>query len=1117
MTSGFSAEECRENSLLKGAQTTIGNLLLLGLGCLCLLLSLEAWSDSARAAESVPRPEHPRPDFRREAWVNLNGRWAFDFDPKDVGEKEEWFRAHAFTRTIVVPYPWEAPLSGIADAEYQGAAWYQREFTVPAEWARQRVVLKFGAVDWEAKVWVNGEFVGEHVGGYSPFEFDLPDRVTPGQTAILTVRAFDRTSPEQPNGKQTGWYTRTSGIWQTVWLEARPATYLRQVHIVPRFARSQVQFRLTIESAAAGEASLLLETDPEEPTSAPLPRTERLLRLPAGRSEHAFVVDLPTPRPWSPDTPDLYFVRLTLTPQQPGGAGPPDVVHTYFGLRDIGVGRFAGQPFSYLTLNGKPIYLRGALNQAFHPEGIYTYPSDEVARQDLERAKEFGLNFLRLHIKVDDPRFLYWADRLGVLLMCDMPNFQHYTPTARANWEQTLRDAIARDFNHPSIFAWCLFNETWGLGGREYRGRPDRHAWVREMYALAKKLDPTRLVEDNSACLYDHVVTDINSWHFYINDYDAARRHIAEVVARTYPGSTFNFAAGWQQGEQPLLNSEYGGISAGAGDQDISWCFKYLTNELRKHAKICGYVYTELMDIEWEHNGFMNYDRTVKEFGYEEVSAGFSLRDLNSPDFLVIDSPPCPTVRPGSEFTVGLMMSHFSGREVQRPLLRWRLDGLDAWGRWREGLRAGEREVSFAPWTVTPLPRITFSLPPERLVATLTCWVEDRGEILARNYLNLNITEGPLSRRECPDSQTCVLRWQPGEIAATSWIRLSLNAPRRPEKVWGLGSGYVEYRLHLPEGLPLTELTGAELLFEAAAKAASEKVEWNRYKEVDYPQTDRTKWPTTVRVSLNGHEVQTLTLPDDPADARGVLSHAAKFHPGSYGYWQRIQVPKEVLRVLRSELGREPVLTLRFEVPEDAVHVGGFALFGDGLGRYPADPTLILRFGVPFDPAQVRGDGSSVAERGGGAHIILPTGEDEGQTWRYTTTPPPEDWTAVDFDDAGWAEGLSGFGREGTPNTFVRTPWHTADIWLRRTFTLPAPIVAAVLRYYHDEDMEVYLNGHLILQRTGYITNYREADLMPETLAHFRVGENVLAVHCHQTVGGQYADVGLRVLLPSVP
>lgn len=1083
-----------------------------------LNLALSALWGVWGSAEALPRPEHPRPDFRRERWVNLNGIWEFEFDPKNEGLQEQWARTkREWSRTLRVPFPWQAPLSGVADVEYQGAAWYRRTFTVPPEWRGWRVFLRFGAVDWFAQVWVNGDFVGEHEGGYSPFEFDITDFLREGQQTLV-VRAFDDTSPEQPNGKQTGWYTRTGGIWQTVWLEARPSTYLDRIHFVPLPGppgQGQVLAKVRLFADRAGMARLRFETeDPPEPPkqwAASLPTPQVFdLTYPAGFSEHTLLLRVPEPRFWHPETPYLYFVRVTLEPV----AGRMDtvlgmdVVHTYFGWRTVGVGQFAGQDFTFIALNGKPLYLLGALDQAFHPEGIYTYPSEEVLRGDLERAKEFGLNFLRIHIKVDEPRFLYWADRLGVALMCDMPNFQTYTETARRRWEQTLREAIERDFNHPAIIAWCLFNETWGLGGNDYKQQRDRQLWVRAMVNLARRLDPTRLVEDNSVCLYDHVETDINSWHFYINDYEAARNHIAHVVANTFPGSSFNFAPGWKQGHQPLINSEYGGISAGSGDQDISWCFKYLTNELRKHAKIGGYVYTELMDIEWEHNGFMNYDRTVKEFGYEEVSPGFSLRDLNNPDFLVLDAPPHRIAEPGSLVETPVAFSHFSSNPTERGRLRWRLDGWDAFGERREGLDAGQREVSFRRWTVTPFGTITVRLPQERMLLTLTAWLEaEDGAVLARNYLNLE-TRRPLPRRELLDERTLALRWEPGEFAQTSWREMFLYAQRMPEKVWGQGRGFFEFRLRWPEGLDPSTLQGGILLLEAAAKAGKEKVEWPRYKPVDYPQTDRTKWPTTLRVLVNGEVVHTQILPDDPADARGVLSHAAKFHPGSYGYLVRVSLPLEVLQ--RDREG----LSLRLEVPEGAEPAGGLALFGDALGRYPLDPTLILRTRIPLRKEQVLGDGSSVAVVGERpVRLLVPTAEWGGARWRYTEKQPPQGWEQPGFDDSGWAEGTGGFGREGTPGAIVRTRWHSNNIWLRTTFRLESLPRSALLRFHHDEDVEIFLNGHPLLQEKGYLTEYTERTLSPKALDLLRVGENVLAVHCRQTVGGQYIDVGLLGLM----
>ena len=242
-------------------------------------------------------------------------------------------------------------------------------------------------------------------------------------------------------------------------------------------------------------------------------------------------------------------------------------------------------------MNGKPIFLSAALDQSFNPDGIYTAPDDEFLKRDMVITKTMGLNGLRIHIKPDEPRRLFWADRYGVLILQDMPNTWRQNARARKAWEQTMREAIARDRNHPSIIAWVAFNETWGLGRpEEYKKDGDTQKWVGEMVQAIRTLDPTRLVEDNSPCNYDHVVnTDLNSWHFYIDNHEQARRHIENVVAETKPGSHFNYCPGLSQSSLPLINSEYGAVSAGGGDRDISWGLRDLTTQLRRHPKIQGY------------------------------------------------------------------------------------------------------------------------------------------------------------------------------------------------------------------------------------------------------------------------------------------------------------------------------------------------------------------------------------------------------------------------------------------------------------------------------------------------------------------------------------------------
>lgn len=340
---------------------------------------------------------------------------------------------------------------------------------------------------------------------FTPALQDLP---RPGASATLVVRAHDPTDPELPAGKQLYWYTPTSGIWQTVWLEARPEAHIAEAQLVPRRTASG-EWSLDVRAwlaGAAGPCTLRCATpDPD------LPDAE--LQVPAAAPQPVqLTLDLGRARPWHPDDPMLHDLVLEL--EAPGGS--TDRVHTYFGLRTVERGRWGDLPHELVLLNGEPIFLRGALDQSFNPGGVYTAPGDDFLRRDLELAKAAGFNCLRVHIKPDEPRRLYWADRLGVLLLQDMPNCWAQSPRARQAWERTAAEAVRRDRNHPAIIAWVLFNETWGLGdAARYREDHDAQAWVERMWHAVRDLDLTRLVEDNSPCNYDHARTDLNSWHFY--------------------------------------------------------------------------------------------------------------------------------------------------------------------------------------------------------------------------------------------------------------------------------------------------------------------------------------------------------------------------------------------------------------------------------------------------------------------------------------------------------------------------------------------------------------------------------------------------------------------------
>ncbi|MBI3972612.1 MAG: hypothetical protein HY332_15145 [Chloroflexi bacterium] len=940
----------------------------------------------------IPRPEHPRPDFQRERWLNLNGRWRFTFDPHNLGEQMRWYHVphpaaaartgegspieDPFGAEIVVPFPWESRLSGIHDPEYKGVAWYQRSVEVPAEWAstrgakgsaqidwRWRPYLCFGAVDWNAKVWVNGRFVTEHDGGYSPFAIDLSHHVRPGIPATVTVRAWDACDADVPLGKQVDeWYTHSGGIWQTVWLEARPAAHLSRIHLAPDLPKGKATFSIGIEahsSATRGAYRLAVESDDDS-----FPTVERTFVLQGGHTDASLDVEVPQPRAWSPEEPHLYHCTVTLTPLGEGdgaasaragrtgdvAASEADRVVTYFGLRSMTSQRWDDRPYEFVCLNGEPVYLRGALDQAFHPDSLHAYPSDEAIRADIQAAKDLGLNMLRCHIKVNDPRYYYWADKLGMLVMYDLPTAGIYTPKARANWEQTFRDALERDYSHPSILSWILFNETWGL--EEHRS-PTGWKWVQEMYYLAKQLDPTRLVEDNSTFLWDHVTTDINTWHFYIGDYDRARRHIESVVSQTYEGSPFHYVGGvygdvqgaeaYRQGTQPLLNSEYAGLSAWGGDCDISYSFKFLTTELRRHDMICGYVYTELTDIEWEHNGLLNYDRSPKEFGYDHFVPGMTVADLNGADLVGLDCSPCQMLRPGTVFTAPVFVSHWDRRKMAQATLRWRATMIDRFGK-RRAFDEGERTVRPRQYGVAEAGTVEFTLPDELCLVTVALWLADEaGNIRSRNYVNVDVYSSRLKQEAERTERGYALRFLPGDFAGSSWHDVRVGP--RSGKFGARGAGWVDYAVVLPEDLDVSNVQRLRLLFEAGARTARDRVDWKDALHVsdrEYPQTETRKLPTRVVVWINGVRLGAVTLPDDPADARGVLSlyNSEHWETASFGFLTTLEADTAMARrILDGAQGGR--LLVRFEVPRTGP-TGGLNLYGARMGAYPVDPTVFL-------------------------------------------------------------------------------------------------------------------------------------------------------------------------------
>ncbi len=563
---------------------------------------------------NIPRPEYPRPDLRRREWQNLNGLWEFAFDDQDQGLAQGRQERGSLGHQIVVPYPFEAALSGIGDPAPHPTIWYRRTFQAEHPSGGQRLLLHFGAVDYEATAWLNGHELGSHRGGYTPFSFDISAQVQTGENALV-LRVVDTLSMDQPRGKQywqetpTGiWYDRTSGIWQTVWLEPTPGASIRRLRLTPDLDHGM----LGVEAEVDGDAGrLAMQAVAGE-------QGREVARERSGRGEYSLALRIPAPRPWSPESPHLYDLQVSLL----DGEQAVDGVDSYFGLRKISVeGR-------NILLNNRPYYQRLVLDQGYWPTGQYTAPSDEDLRADILWTRRLGYNGARKHQKIEDPRWLYWCDRLGLLVWGEMPScgLFHYSPQAVANVREEWQAALARDYNHPCIAVWVPFNESWGIWG--VRDRQEVQDAVMDVVHLTRCSDPTRLVIDNSG--WEHVDTDIADVHSYLRT--GEQLHVWWPCYRS--GQTYVYdsnhpfwAQGYQYAGQPVVFSEYGGMAMEGypplAGKPLQACgldtpHKYperyhdLTRGILDMKDVCGFCFTQLTDVEGEANGVLTADRRPK-------------------------------------------------------------------------------------------------------------------------------------------------------------------------------------------------------------------------------------------------------------------------------------------------------------------------------------------------------------------------------------------------------------------------------------------------------------------------------------------------------------------------
>ena len=589
---------------------------------------------SAEAQTPIPRSEHPRPQFYRAQWLNLNGQWDFAFDFGVSGVEKGWPEKPAgLDKKILVPFCPESKLSGIGYTDFMPAVWYHRTFSVPADWKGSRVFLHFGAVDYDCRAWVNGKPVGRHYGGSTSFAFDITAALMSGGNDLVVCALDDTRSGIQPLGKQSSsyippryvFYTRTTGIWQTVWLEARPESHVSSVRVVPNLDAGCFVLTPVIENYRLGmvfKATLLSEGKEVGSVRSPSP------------SGIPVVIVVKNPHAWSPSDPFLYDLRFELM----HGGKVVDAVKSYAGLRKFHI---EGNRF---FLNNKPIFLRMVLDQGFYPDGIWTAPSDAELKADVERSLAVGFNSARLHQKVFEERFHYWADRLGYLTWGEFPDWgiDFGQPQAIHNTQREWREAVMRDLNHPSIVAWTPFNETAETQGAMAYPEEHRRA-LSETVALTRALDPTRPINDASGFI--HVETDIFTVHDYDQDPGTFRARYASLA----PGGKDVFvrfpAMSIPYGGQPYVVSEYGGTfwteaypsmpldtttgkryldgvsfgyfnrptwGKGKTAAEVLDLVEKLTRVLTDHPNISGFTYCQLTDVENEVNGVYTYDRNLK-------------------------------------------------------------------------------------------------------------------------------------------------------------------------------------------------------------------------------------------------------------------------------------------------------------------------------------------------------------------------------------------------------------------------------------------------------------------------------------------------------------------------